>query len=781
MDTHLDESDFWLKRQCALYRCVIRGAPRLDSRVDGGPSLLPDPAEPGSATARLRALRAAPAGERRRGRAATRGPRRATSSSTSTAAAAGSRATRSRALRRVYSCESTALTRLLAEVVLRPPDLRHFDAGLSHARDTSARRRRAQPRASSRCSPRRCPTCGRPVVVEEYIWEVGARQRRRARSSAARSAASRHAPASRASRRSTRHDISRARARLGRDRPRRLAPDPAPRGSPMPSDPKRRAPLPDELLDAVHAAHASSRSTRSSPGSTAICKAPSRSTPGMRLGLVHALLPMSRLNGYPGRVAALRIRHGHVQQPSLAGVARTKSVARLRGGLPRGARLHLPRRAGRRHVPAATGRGHGVADRRHGQCRAAHRSGVMARGNEPQFSSRRPVLPGRLDPRSRVRLVLTQPPVRWTVENASFAYLATSLVLGRQAAAEPAARVDLRRTATQRPRPRGDRAAALAHGRAAGPRARRERRRRPRSRRRDRARRRRPRGSRCRLPAQLGAARRVGQPDQRRARVQPRPVRRRRATGMPSWPRCRPPTRTSRSRSPTSRRPSPRSRSACSRRAASRPAPSGCWARCSSGSTAWATCAVSSPPRRSARRRRRPTDRTPRAARPPTSGDLTPTTPTRSRTTATVTTEPAAGAGRRRPEPDDDEPTACARLGARLGVGHRPRPPADGDRHGRAAPTGPPAPDRDRARALVAAQRDRTSPRPGRRCRIGWNGPSSACCRASRGHRRERPSSSASRACSAATTRPIRSWSARSSTATATRRRSRSSFGRRTS
>src|SRR3954453_12781045 len=35
------------------------------------------------------------------------------------------------ALRRVYSLESTALTRLMAELVLRPPDLRHFHAGFS--------------------------------------------------------------------------------------------------------------------------------------------------------------------------------------------------------------------------------------------------------------------------------------------------------------------------------------------------------------------------------------------------------------------------------------------------------------------------------------------------------------------------------------------------------------------------------------------------------------------------------------------------------------------------
>ena len=34
------------------------------------------------------------------------------------------------ALRRVYDLESSSLTRLLAEVVLRPPDLRHFDAAV---------------------------------------------------------------------------------------------------------------------------------------------------------------------------------------------------------------------------------------------------------------------------------------------------------------------------------------------------------------------------------------------------------------------------------------------------------------------------------------------------------------------------------------------------------------------------------------------------------------------------------------------------------------------------
>ena len=77
------------------------------------------------------------------------------------------------ALRRVYACEATALTRLLAEIVLRPPDLRHFDAGIStlatHPRgDEELRRAIEGPWLS------RCPTCGRPIVVEEYIWEADA-------------------------------------------------------------------------------------------------------------------------------------------------------------------------------------------------------------------------------------------------------------------------------------------------------------------------------------------------------------------------------------------------------------------------------------------------------------------------------------------------------------------------------------------------------------------------------------------------------------------------------
>ena len=77
------------------------------------------------------------------------------------------------ALRRVYALESTALTRLLAEIVLRPPDLRHFDAGLQ-AVATIPHGDSELKRHIDQSFMTRCPTCGRPVVVQEYVWDAGA-------------------------------------------------------------------------------------------------------------------------------------------------------------------------------------------------------------------------------------------------------------------------------------------------------------------------------------------------------------------------------------------------------------------------------------------------------------------------------------------------------------------------------------------------------------------------------------------------------------------------------
>jgi hypothetical protein len=74
--------------------------------------------------------------------------------------------------RRAADIESFSLTRLLAEVVLRPPDVRHLDAaalaiaGRAFA-GTTVRKSIDGLFAGT------CPTCGRAIVVESIVWEPG--------------------------------------------------------------------------------------------------------------------------------------------------------------------------------------------------------------------------------------------------------------------------------------------------------------------------------------------------------------------------------------------------------------------------------------------------------------------------------------------------------------------------------------------------------------------------------------------------------------------------------
>jgi hypothetical protein len=327
------------------------------------------------------------------------------------------------ALRRVYALESTALTRLLAEIVLRPPDLRHFDAGLSTVatvpRGEVELRRRIELMFTSRC-----PTCGRPVVVQEFIWDTGADApklkvfRCSFCREQAHSTEPRMAPVDD-------DDIKLARkfdAKQARtDLVNRFPVLDGGRG------------LPDELL-ALYTPRTLIALDEIVAQLDGQLKAPAVAA-GLRLGLVHALLPASRLNGYPGRIAALRIRHGHLQQPT------SKQWRERNPWLAFEEGVHEVRNFISRVEPGAASfqprPGDDIETLIDGSANVVLRTGpAYVSGNEPMFWSRRPVLPGRLDPRSRVRLVLTQPPVRWSVENVSFAYLATALVLGREAASE---------------------------------------------------------------------------------------------------------------------------------------------------------------------------------------------------------------------------------------------------------------------------------------------------------------------------------------------------------
>ena len=138
----------------------------------------------------------------------------------------------------------------------------------------------------------------------------------------------------------------------------------------------------------------------------------------MRLALAACLLPASRLNGYPGRVASLRIAAGHVRQPASrhqreVNVWRAfeQAFADVRaaiGGLPRE----------RQEVRFAADYGE---------------LGGMGAANVFWLRSRAAVV-GQYVPAEGVDLILSSPPVSPGIDELSYEYLATSWVLGREAA-----------------------------------------------------------------------------------------------------------------------------------------------------------------------------------------------------------------------------------------------------------------------------------------------------------------------------------------------------------
>ncbi|MEO5941681.1 MAG: hypothetical protein ABIQ76_12415, partial [Candidatus Limnocylindrales bacterium] len=71
--------------------------------------------------------------------------------------------------RRAVSLESTPLTRLLAELVLRPPDLRHLDAAFQ-AMGASPHGQTSLKVAVGDLFTTRCATCGRSLTIDEIVW-----------------------------------------------------------------------------------------------------------------------------------------------------------------------------------------------------------------------------------------------------------------------------------------------------------------------------------------------------------------------------------------------------------------------------------------------------------------------------------------------------------------------------------------------------------------------------------------------------------------------------------
>ena len=366
--------------------------------------------------------------------------------------------------RRAVSLESTPLTRLLAELVLRPPDLRHLDAafqamGASSYGQTSLKVAVGEPFTT------RCATCGRSLPLDEVIWP----------SAAGPDEAIEPAPAFG----SADPDPTGSAGSAGPDdRPPQLDPDRpvarklyacpvcrGPRGREQRSaaldrdDLERARSVPPEnaaararlaerfpvvdggagLVDALLDLH----TPRQLVGLAAILdriEGDLRAAPveaALRLGFLHALLPASRLNGYPGRIGTLRIQAGRVRPPS-AGQWRERhpwlafedGIRTVRGFIQR----------------LESGPGGAVQARLGGDLRAlsegsatavvgvAGPSTTRAIGEEASQGRGWEGSPGGAGLRRRIRLVLGQPPVRPNQERLSMTYWAAAWTIGAEAA-----------------------------------------------------------------------------------------------------------------------------------------------------------------------------------------------------------------------------------------------------------------------------------------------------------------------------------------------------------
>jgi hypothetical protein len=361
--------------------------------------------------------------------------------------------------RRAADFETWPLTRLLADVVLRPPDLRQIDsAALAIANAPlagSTIRRTIEALYASTC-----PRCGRPVILESMVWKpVAARAttdtpavpKARARGrgkTAAVLVAIRALPdlsfgaaeALRAIAREyrcaqcheqlggselraadpTHGDVHLAESVLGpgevREAMRRRFPAPRP-----------THPLVDQLID-LH-------TPRQLLGLHAILARidaedrPGALTATLRLALLHAVILASRLNVSRGKPAPLRISNGMLKPPTAnewrelnpwlafeSGLKLVKTfVGRLEAGTPRAAFARLG--------PDMAALEEGTSNVTVGEITPASLRRLGLHGERLSHSG---------SP-SRVRLMLGQAPMRWTPERLAASYHGTGWIFGSAA------------------------------------------------------------------------------------------------------------------------------------------------------------------------------------------------------------------------------------------------------------------------------------------------------------------------------------------------------------
>ena len=340
--------------------------------------------------------------------------------------------------RRAISIESSPLTRLLADVVVRAPDLRHLDAAFQAVAASPLGATSLRAWIDERFATP-CPTCGRTIAVDELVWEPGPKgvlrpTRRIFRCPACldrrgRGGEVRHAQPGDA-------DLERAVA---------LGPDPIVRAEIAMRFPTLPAGLVDQLLDlhsprqlaALHVILARIEGDLRA----------SQVTSALRLAFLHAVLPSSRLNGYPGRASTLRIAEGRVRPPGAPGWRERNPWRAFEEGY----------QLVRAFVQALDDGPYGAVQARLTDTLDGLLDGppmISLRVGGGDALGRLAAEAEALGPadRARIRLILTQPPPAWTQGRLSEALLATAWALGSEAArllptaplTEPAARLPAR-------------------------------------------------------------------------------------------------------------------------------------------------------------------------------------------------------------------------------------------------------------------------------------------------------------------------------------------------
>jgi hypothetical protein len=346
--------------------------------------------------------------------------------------------------RRAISIESSPLTRLLAELVLRPPDLRHLDAAFQ-AMSASPRRQSSLKVAVGDLFATRCATCERMLVADEFIWPGSAD----AGDGDGRDIDTRQAP----SRKHYRCPVCRGQRGGSEQRTAPLDKDDLERAATTPegADIARgrlwdRFPVvegAEALVDSLLDLH----TPRQLIGLEAILErieGDLRAAPieaALRLALLHALLPASRLNGFPGRIGTLRIQGGRIRPPGSGGWRERNPRLAFEDGM-RLVRGFIQRLEGGPYGSVQARLGEDLRSLADGTATAAlgvagpSAARLLGLGGRPGSSgdTRADASVRDAAGRGRVRLVIGQPPVRPNQERLSLAYWATAWVLGRDAA-----------------------------------------------------------------------------------------------------------------------------------------------------------------------------------------------------------------------------------------------------------------------------------------------------------------------------------------------------------